>query len=290
MKAPGHNPFGSPASVTDRQPVRCGLSQNGGISFSPPLYIHSLQYIAAMQRTYIIGDIHGGLRALRQVLERAPVKKKDRLVFLGDLVDGWSESAQVVDYVMELSRRQPCLVIKGNHDEWCEDWLRDGHADPQWLLSGGMETVNSYAGFSQQAKQAQLAFLEGLNYFETDEAHRLFIHAGFTSMHGPGHEFHSSNFSWDRTLWEMALAMDKSLLPDSPFYPRRLKLYSEIYIGHTPTLNYGTDQPMQAANVWNIDTGAAFKGRLTIMDCATKEYWQSDPLPSLYPGERGRNK
>nr|HPH33013.1 metallophosphoesterase [Chitinophagaceae bacterium] len=75
-----------------------------------------------MKRTLVIGDIHGGLRALKQVLERANVNPDDRLVFLGDLVDGWSESAQVVDYVMELALQQECIFIKGNHDEWCEDW------------------------------------------------------------------------------------------------------------------------------------------------------------------------
>ena len=30
--------------------------------------------------------------------------------------------------------------------------------------------------------------------------------------------------------------------------------------------------PMNKACVWNIDTGAAFKGKLTIMDIETKEF------------------
>jgi serine/threonine protein phosphatase 1 len=47
--------------------------------------------------------------------------------------------------------------------------------------------------------------------------------------------------------------------------------------------------PVQKANIWNIDTGAAFKGPLTIMDADTKEYWQSDPVFELYPEENGRN-
>jgi len=47
---------------------------------------------------------------------------------------------------------------------------------------------------------------------------------------------------------------------------------------------------MNGANVWNIDTGAAFKGRLSIMDIHTKQFWQSDRLTDLYPGEKGRNK
>jgi serine/threonine protein phosphatase 1 len=47
---------------------------------------------------------------------------------------------------------------------------------------------------------------------------------------------------------------------------------------------------MQGCNVWNIDTGAAFTGKLTIMDIDTRQFWQSDPVKNLYPGETGRNR
>jgi serine/threonine protein phosphatase 1 len=45
------------------------------------------------KRTLVFGDIHGGLRALQQLFERAKITADDRLIFLGDYVDGWSESA-----------------------------------------------------------------------------------------------------------------------------------------------------------------------------------------------------
>jgi len=243
-----------------------------------------------MKRTLVIGDIHGGLRALLQVFERASVSEHDRLIFLGDYVDGWSQSAQVMDYVMSLSDRQACIFIKGNHDVWCEEWLRTGNADSKWLFHGGKETVESYTAFDTTAKQRHLNFLERMKYYEIDEVNRLYIHAGFTSMHGPQQEFYSTNFGWDRTLWEMALAMDKRIKKNSVLFPKRLKLFHEIYIGHTPTLYFDEDIPMQGCNVWNIDTGAAFRGKLTVMDIDTKQFWQSDPVTSLYPGEIGRNK
>lgn len=69
----------------------------------------------------------------------------------------------------------------------------------------------------------------------------------------------------------------------------RLGLYNEIYIGHTPTTNYGEIEPMNSLSLWNIDTGSAFTGKLTIMDIDTKQYWQSDSLTELYPNEKGRN-
>ena len=56
-----------------------------------------------MSRTLVIGDIHGGLRALHQLFERANVSQKDTLIFLGDFVDGWSESPKVLDFMIKES-------------------------------------------------------------------------------------------------------------------------------------------------------------------------------------------
>ena len=72
-------------------------------------------------------------------------------------------------------------------------------------------------------------------------------------------------------------------------YPARLKLYPEVFIGHTPTIHLGSKKPLQAACVWNLDTGAGFTGPLTIMDVDSKHYWQSDEVHTLYPGEEPRH-
>jgi serine/threonine protein phosphatase 1 len=243
-----------------------------------------------MKRTFVIGDIHGGLKALKQVLERASVTKEDTLIFLGDYVDGWSGSAQVIAFLIDLHNEQECIFIKGNHDVWCEDWLRTGKAETKWLIHGGQATKESYVNMSVYDKRMHLHFLERMPLYYIDTENRLYIHAGFTSMHGPQQEFYNTNFTWDRTLWELALAVDKRFEKDSPFYPKRLNLYKEIYIGHTPTTNYNVGTPMQGCNVWNVDTGAAFKGKLSIMNVETKEYFQSTPVWELYASERGRNK
>jgi serine/threonine protein phosphatase 1 len=90
-------------------------------------------------------------------------------------------------------------------------------------------------------------------------------------------------------LWETALALNEHLDKNSYFYPRRFTLYNEVYIGHTPVTRIGQTIPIKKACIWNVDTGAAFKGPLTIMDIETKEFWQSEPLNHLYPTEKGRN-
>ena len=65
-------------------------------------------------RTFVIGDIHGGLKALLQVLNQLEITEKDSLIFMGDYVDGWSESAQVVDFLINFSEKINCIFIKGH--------------------------------------------------------------------------------------------------------------------------------------------------------------------------------
>jgi len=241
-------------------------------------------------KTYAIGDIHGGLKALIQLLNKMEIKDKDTLIFMGDYVDGWSESAQTIQFLIELSQKINCIFIKGNHDVWAEDWLRDNDVNPIWYMHGGKETMDSYADFSEDKKKKHLAFFESMPLYYIDDKNRLFVHAGFTSMHGVKKEVFKESLYFDRTLWEMALTMDKRIRKDSTLYPNRLKHYSEIFIGHTPTINFNVNVPMHAANIWNIDTGAAFTGKLSGINIETKAFFQSDNLPALYPNEKGRNK
>jgi len=204
-------------------------------------------------RTLAIGDIHGGFRALTQVMERAKVTTDDTLIFLGDYVDGWSETAELVEFLIELNTKQKCIFNKQQH----------------------------------------LDFYQNLEDYHIDDQNRLFIHAGFTSMHGVHKEYYPKNYYFDRTLIESAVLAEKigvEKLSDARYAPKRFQHYKEIYIGHTPTLMYKCTVPMKAHNLWDVDTGAAFTGKLSILDIDTKEFWQSDPLPALYPNEKGRNK
>lgn len=242
-----------------------------------------------MNRTLVIGDIHGGLRALHQIMERAKVTSNDTLIFLGDYVDGWSESPQVLDYLIGLEKKQRCVFIRGNHDELLLSWLEESKDNLQWYQHGGESTVVAYSKIAEATKKLHIEFLKSLKNYYLDSQNRLFIHAGFTNTNGVTYEYFPKLFSWDRTLWETALALDERIEKTSLFYPNRLLLYKEIYIGHTPTTRIEQNIPVQKACIWNVDTGAAFKGPLTIMDIASKEFWQSEPLNILYFNEKGRN-
>ena len=245
-----------------------------------------------MARTLVIGDIHGGLRARLQIIDSAKVTPHDTLIFLGDYVDGWSQSPEVLDFLIERKTKQNCIFIKGNHDELLLDWLMgnfENFDESMWFKHGGEATVTGYLSVSETTKKKHIAFLKALKNYYLDDQNRLFIHAGFTNLNGVSYEYFPKLFYWDRTLWETALALNENLEKTSLFYPKRLTLYNEIYIGHTPVTRIQQTYPIQKACVWNVDTGAAFKGPLTILDVDTKEYWQSEALPTLYPNEKGRN-
>lgn len=242
-----------------------------------------------MNRTLVIGDIHGGLLALKQVLERAKVTSGDKIIFLGDYADGWSQTPQVIDFLMDFRHTNQCILMRGNHDELLWQWLNGADENILWNKHGGSVTIEAYEAVADNVRQKHIAFLASLQDYYIDAQNRLFVHAGFTSLHGVQVEHFPRLLFWDRTLWETALALSPDMQPDDLSYPKRFLLYKEIFIGHTPVTRINETVPIQRANVWNLDTGAAFHGPLTIMDADTKEFWQSDPLPELYPDENGRN-
>jgi serine/threonine protein phosphatase 1 len=216
-----------------------------------------------MSRTLAIGDIHGGLKAVVQVL----------------------------DFLIDLSTQQKCIFIKGNHDELLYDWLRNNHKnlnEKMWFKHGGKATSDAYLKVSDADKLKHISFLKSLQNYYIDEQYRLFIHAGFTHMNGVKLEYFPKLLCWDRTLWELAMCLDENIDKNAEHYPKRLKIYKEIFIGHTPVAKLKIVPPMFKNSIWNLDTGAAFKGVLTILDVNSKEYWQSDVLSELYPNEIGR--
>lgn len=261
-----------------------------------------------MGRTLVCGDIHGGLKSLQQCLDRAKVTSKDKLIFLGDYVDGWSESAQVIEYLIQLSKTTECIFIRGNHDKWCEDWLINGQAPMMWKLQGGQSTLESYVSTGFLVKDEHRNFFKNLRNYYIDEQNRGFVHGGFRSKKGLGHEEYQADYYWDRDVWQISLMSHNKVRTDSNGTPqgRRMYKHKEVFIGHTSTGNweikphypeYQDDRqskngsitvPMNRYNVWNLDTGGGFEGKLTIMDIETKEFWQSDFVKDLYPEEKGR--
>lgn len=252
-----------------------------------------------MSRVLVLGDIHGAYKALKQVLERSNFNyEEDILIQLGDVVDGWNE---VYECIEELLKIKNLIPIIGNHDDWFREYLEKGLHPTRWL-QGGNGTLNSYAKNADReinVHQSMGAYITNLTTADIPQSHidfftkeqtpfyidknRCFVHGGF-DREFTIEEQHYLTLCWDRELWNKALSAEswgqaKIITADD---------FDEIYIGHTTTENWKTTKPIKAAQVWNLDTGAGWSGKLTIMDVNTKEYWQSDLVQELYPNERGR--
>ncbi len=198
----------------------------------------------------------------------------DTLIALGDVCDGWPETAQCIDELLKINR---LIYVLGNHDLWALEWARKHEAPEIWLEQGGRATVDGYPQGMPASHQKLLA--KAYQYYVNDQ--KLFVHAGILpdiDLEYQGQDI----FLWDRSLCRMALQLkdaDKE---------KQLGSFEEIYLGHTPTTRWGAFNPFKACNIWMMDTGAAWKGCLSIMNIQTKEYFQSDLVWKLYPGIKGR--
>ena len=140
-------------------------------------------------RRFVIGDIHGGLKGLQQILNRCNLKKEDKIIFLGDYVDGWSESDTVIDYLITLKDNQNCVFLRGNHDDLLLNYLKTKQFNKEWFQHGGESTIEAYQKVDSKTIQNHIEFLESLQDYYIDETNRLFIHAGFTNLKGVEFEY-----------------------------------------------------------------------------------------------------
>ena len=195
----------------------------------------------------------------------------DRLICLGDVCDGWPDTKQSVEYLLNVKK---VTYIMGNHDLWMYNWMQSAKTESIWLNQGGEATVRSYAD-GVPLTHVQF-FQRALPYFI--EKNRLFVHAGIDPK-VPIEEQGMDTFLWDRTLVHQALELYNLNIN------RTLTDYDEVFVGHTPILSR---QPVKACGIWMMDTGAGWSGVLSMMDVETKEMFVSDPVPELYPGIAGR--
>jgi serine/threonine protein phosphatase 1 len=228
-----------------------------------------------MARTFVMGDIHGAYRALRQCLERAAFDYgQDNLIFLGDVADGWPETYACIE---ELLKIKNLTYIFGNHDFWTLEWMESGVIEDVWFGQGGKATIKSYP--YNKIPKAHIDLLNNsLPYLLKDN--KLFVHAGI-DPHQPLETQGMNIFLWDRNLARTALNLFEKQQQG------KLTSYDEVYIGHTPI---PFSKPIQACEIWFMDTGAGWSGVLSMMEINTKEVFTSDPVPTLYPGIEGRKR
>lgn len=227
-------------------------------------------------KRFVIGDIQGNYKGLMQCLERSGFDyEKDELIVLGDVCDGLPQTKECFD---ELLKMKNMIFILGNHDQWLWEWCKEQHPGDIWTTQGGRNTQASYLNDASNVPESHRKLLRDANLFFVDEDNRLFVHGGFEPTQAIEKQ-KATKLMWDRDLVKNA-RLKHNQKPDYCYGG-----FKEVYVGHTTTEYFGNSlEPLHFCNVWMLDTGGGWSGKITVMDIETKQYWQSDLTPELYPG------
>ncbi|MBI2389911.1 MAG: serine/threonine protein phosphatase [Deltaproteobacteria bacterium] len=254
-------------------------------------------------RTFVVGDIHGDLAALRALVAKMPtLEAGDTLVFLGDYLDRGPHSAEVIEVVRGIERNAAFKVVclRGNHED---AWVRV--LDRRWdefvfpPSNGCLATMRSYTGGPVPAPDAfptpeeldplfkgaffpedVVAWMRALPFWYEDE-HGLYVHAGLI----------------ERVPASAATGRDGRFLHPRETEPANATLWTRseaffreyrgkrVIVGHTvteclpPELSSYT--PADPTDMWAgecvvaIDTGAGKDGFLTAIELPALRVWES---------------
>jgi serine/threonine protein phosphatase 1 len=228
-------------------------------------------------KRYAIGDIHGSARALKQCIEKSGADiNQDRFIVVGDVCDGWPEVKESVDILMSMKN---LVYILGNHDEWALNWMKYGVSPDIWISQGGSNTRTSYQKNGLPIEH--IKFFEKAKLFHEEDGD-LFVHGGI--------EKGSKAIDNDRVtlLWDRDLATRSAQCQTFKDSDLAKPNYKRIFIGHSTTSLFKKKEPIYGGHIWNLDTGAGWEGKLTIMDIDTEKWWQSDESFELYPNDNYR--
>jgi serine/threonine protein phosphatase 1 len=69
-----------------------------------------------MASTFVIGDIHGEITKLKQLIANLEKQGIDKLIFLGDYIDKGENSRKTLEYLDKLRKEYNCTFLIGNHE------------------------------------------------------------------------------------------------------------------------------------------------------------------------------
>jgi serine/threonine protein phosphatase 1 len=214
-------------------------------------------------RIYAIGDVHGRADLLVPLFKRidtdvaAHPSSNVIEVLLGDYVDRGPQSREVLDILISRRRRRRMVYLKGNHETYITEFLRDPAMLDQWRYFGGIETLISYGVVpsmncdERARRELATAFASAM-----PATHRLFL----TSLKG---SFACGDYFFVHAGVRPGVPLSQQSEQDLLLIREEFLLHEEgfgkiIVHGHTPVI-----EPDVRPNRINIDTGAYATGVLT---------------------------
>jgi calcineurin-like phosphoesterase family protein len=202
-----------------------------------------------MTETYAIGDIHGEVTLLRQLLSILPFKQQDTLVFLGDYLDRGEDSIATILELQALQDRHPsCVFLRGNHeDAWLDCWngrrfLRAPDID------GAMEIWQD----CDEHIPAEIGYWLAETRIDYEDEYAYYVHAGLK----PSPPQHTPPFF---KMWGIREFLDSHYNWGKP-----------VIFGH-----WSMEEPLVQPNKIGIDTGAYESGVLTALRLPDRQLFQA---------------
>jgi serine/threonine protein phosphatase 1 len=139
-------------------------------------------------KRYAIGDVHGCLNTLKDLIQTIGPNADDLVIFTGDLVDRGAHSKQVIDYIIDAQDAgYNFQVVCGNHDNMFLNVIKHTTRDDSELFisNGGLNTLRSYdphlnfdtSAMADLVPDRHIKFLTDLpTYIELDDI--ILVHAG----------------------------------------------------------------------------------------------------------------
>lgn len=190
---------------------------------------------------YAIGDIHGCLGPLKELIREINPSVEDKLIFIGDYIDRGPDSHGVIDFLIALSVNRNCVFIRGNHEQMMIDYFSDKPDGKLWPLNGMEATLESY-GSIFSIPSYHLDFLEETIMFH-EEGSFTFVHAGVKPGIPLGKQKNKD------LLW----------IRDEFIYSKKPLKEQVVIFGHTPMLSGLLFQKYKIG----IDTGCVYGGKLS---------------------------
>jgi serine/threonine protein phosphatase 1 len=222
-------------------------------------------------RIYAIGDVHGRADLLAQLFRcidadiAAHPAPQVLEVLLGDYIDRGPDSRAVLDLLISRSRSHQIVCLKGNHETFIFDFLRDPTVFDPWKSFGGLETLMSYGvvppinASQQEQRELAEAFAHAL-----PNSHRQFLFNLSPSFASGDYFFAHAGV---RPGIPLLRQKEQDLLWIREEFLAHKKAFGKIVVhGHTPVI-----EPDIRPNRINIDTGAYTTGRLTCLKLEGEE-------------------
>lgn len=191
---------------------------------------------------------------------RAYPTPRPLIVFLGDYIDRGPSSQQVIDQLILLSENFEVISLKGNHEYYLLEFLKNPSSLTKWLQFGGLDTLHSYRVLPSDhsdAREQELVAMS-LSVALHQQKHLKFLSdlkASFTC----GDFFFAH--AGVRPGVPLDLQSEKDLLEiRNAFLLSKSNFGKTVVHGHTPVL-----EPDIRSNRINIDTGAYATGKLSCL-------------------------